>query len=510
MLAEQIRVLLVEDDEDDYVLVRDLLSTITPSRFFLEWVRTYEAAWEAICSGRSNVFLLDYRLGERDGLELLNEATESGCKVPFIMLTGQEGYNVDMEAMRIGAADYLIKSQINATLLEWSIRYAIAHKRLHEQIRETSRLISIGSLAAGVAHEINNPLTVVLCYCELLLSEGLSGTSKSHVEAVYSQAQRMAKIVKNLSLFARNAATEKRFLRLKPILDRALEMKSHDCNLNNIKASFVLPLDFSRTMVYEQQLLQVFLNILTNAEQECVASHGAGQLVIRAVISGEKVRISISDDGPGILPENLNRIFEPFFTTKEAGKGTGLGLSICYGIIRQHDGNLWAESEVGEGATFHIELPVVSSEDEAEYEAAGSSPEPTRIPAPKPHLLVGDNEPLIRNLVAESLELQSYTVDLAEGGQEAWRKLQTIPYDCLVLDLKMPGMSGQEMFGLIEISKKELAGKVIFITGDTVNPDTCDFVASATNPVISKPFGLDDLHRQVLKVVESASSPAPV
>ena len=511
MEAGRIRVLLVEDDEDDYVLLRDLLSAIERSSFELEWAGTYEAGREAIGSGRHEVCLLDYHLGEHDGLELLAEALENGCQVPMILLTGQEDYAIDTEAMRIGAADYLVKGRIDATLLERSIRYAIAQKRLQERIRENSRLVSVGSLAAGVAHEVSNPLAVVLGYSELLLmASGLPDSIMAYLEKVHSAAQRAAKIVKDLLSFARITDAEKRYLDLRSILDQALDMKSSDFKVNDIEVIDELPPDLPRTMVDEQQLIQVLLNIFNNAEQECLASQGRGQLVLRAVGSRNWIRISISDDGPGVPAEKLNRIFDPFFTTKDVGKGTGLGLSICYGIIRQHNGDLWAENNPEKGATFHIELPIVAAtevEEEEEREVTSLPAGPARSPTTAKHLLVVDDEPHIRELLAQSLELLRYTVDLAEGGEEAWRKLQSMPYDCILLDLKMPGMSGQQLYQLIELSDKELAGKVIFITGDTVNSDTSEFIAAVRNPVMNKPFKLDDLHRQVLQLVESVSDP---
>ena len=228
-----------------------------------------------------------------------------------------------------------------------------------------------------------------------------------------------------------------------------------------------------------------------------MAAHGGGQLVIRAGTSEDQIRISISDDGPGITPANLSLIFEPFFTTKEVGKGTGLGLSICYGIIRQHGGDPWAESEAGKGATFHIELPVLSPENEVM-----ALPSDLQRPLPcAAHLLVVDDEPFIRNMLSKFLEMKHFVVELAEDGGEAWGKLQSTTYDCILLDLKMPGMGGKELYRLIEASDSRVAKKVIFITGDTVNPDTGDFIEAARNPVMTKPFELEDLHLQVLEVL---------
>ena len=197
------RVLLIEDDEDDYVLIQELFSKSTQSDYELDWVQTYAGGLDAISTRYHDICILDYRLGAHDGLELLREAIKDGCHIPVIILTGQDDYDIDMEAMRIGAADYLLKGEIDARQLERSVRYAIAQQRLQEQIWESSRLISIGTLAAGVAHEINNPLAVVVGYSELLLAEDLPVPWENRVQIIFSEAQRAGKIVKNVMLFAK-------------------------------------------------------------------------------------------------------------------------------------------------------------------------------------------------------------------------------------------------------------------------------------------------------------------
>ena len=489
---------MVEDDEDDYVLIKDLLSEVPGKSFNLEWTHDYDAGIEAIESERHDVCLLDYRLGDRNGLELMRQALGNGCKIPMILLTGQDDHSVDLEAMQMGAADYLLKGQIDSVMLERSIRYAISHKQMEMQLLETSRLASIGKLAAGMAHEINNPLTSVLGFSQLLMAKNLPNDIAVDLNIINAEAKRAAKIVQNLLLFARKTEPEMRYLDVTSLLNRVQELKAFDFKTNGISVINEIPPDLPRTMVDEHQLIQVFINILTNAEQECFASRGGGQLRIQATSSPNWIRISITDDGPGISPEKLNAIFEPFYTTKEVGKGTGLGLSICYGIIRQHGGELWAESELGKGASFHIELPIVLPVDTTEAPPLES---PT-APAFAKHVLVVDDEPHIRDLLARALEMQRYIVDLAEEGREAFRKLTSMSYDCILLDLKMPGMSGREVFQLMEESDQQVAKKIIFITGDASDPDTRDFIAMSNNPVVLKPLHLDDVCRQVLNVVQ--------
>jgi len=357
-------------------------------------------------------------------------------------------------------------------------------KQTEERMHETARLASIGELAAGVAHEINNPLTSVLGYSEMVLTKNLSGEVSEDIQIIYDEAQRAAKIVQNLLFFARRESIEKQYLDLNLVLIRALEMKSYDFKVSNINVETHLYLGVHKTMIDEHRIVQVFLNILTNSEQAMQQARGKGKINVCTVESDGGIKITIKDDGPGILSEDLNRIFEPFFTTKEVGHGTGLGLSISYGIIKQHGGEIWAESVEGDDTTFHITLPISEILE---------SPALSLTDITTKHILVVDDEPQIRNLLGKYLESERYTVDLAQNGQEAWRKLASIDYDCILLDINMPGMSGQELYQLIRETSECLSNKVVFITGDTGSPSTRIFLSESGSPVLAKPFGMAEL-----------------
>ena len=238
-----------------------------------------------------------------------------------------------------------------------------------ERVQEISRLATIGELAAGVAHEINNPLTSILGYCGLLMAEDLSDSARADLQTVCSEAQRAADVVRELLWLARRSGPAKTPLDLTSVLERALGLKAFAFQTGNITVARDFSKGLPRTTANEQQILQVFLNILTNAEQAMRAAHQGGRLTVQTGSSGRRIRIDIGDNGPGIAPEHLARVFEPFFTTKESGEGTGLGLSISYSLVRQHGGDLWVESIPGEGATFHIEFPVVSSPPETAAQA---------------------------------------------------------------------------------------------------------------------------------------------
>ena len=262
--------------------------------------------------------------------------------------------------------------------------------------------------------------------------------------------------------------------------------------------------DLPPILVDEHQMIEVILNILTNGQQAIAPAHGGGHITIRAGRSEDSVTISISDDGPGIPPEVIKNIFDPFFTTKEVGQGTGLDLSICYGIVREHWGELRAESEPGNGATFHIQLPLIPVGEVAGVDA----PEPEYAAIPAKDLLVVDDEPATLDFIARALSAEGYIVDLAGDGEEAWGKIQTKAYDCVVLDLRMKGMSGQRLYRLIEDFDKGLASRVIFMTGDTFSSDTRDFIDATPNLVLKKPFGIAELGQHLVRLPEPVHEPA--
>ena len=225
-----------------------------------------------------------------------------------------------------------------------------------ERLALTDRLASVGEMAAGVAHELNNPLTSVIGLSQLLLDEKLPDAVKEDLGIIYSEAQRAAAVVKNMLTFARKHASTRQATQITRVIDDVMKLRSYDQRVNNIQVNQIKG-EVPDIMVDYFQMQQVFLNLTLNAEQAMVEAHGGGSLTITTERVNGFVRVSFSDDGPGIAPENLLRLFDPFFTTKEVGKGTGLGLSICYGIVKNHGGQIYARSEFGHGATFVIELP---------------------------------------------------------------------------------------------------------------------------------------------------------
>jgi two-component system NtrC family sensor kinase len=231
-------------------------------------------------------------------------------------------------------------------------------RKMEEQLILTDRLASIGQLAAGIAHELNNPLTGVIGFSDLLLERDLPADVKEDLETVNQEARRAINVIKGLLAFAREQRTEKSLVNINSIIQGVLQIRSYEQRVSNIEVDARLAPTLPQVMGNGAQLQQVFINIIVNAEQAMLEAHGRGKLTIATERIRDIVRASITDDGPGISPNHMKKLFTPFFTTREMGKGTGLGLSICHGIVTEHGGKLYAESEPGKGATFVVELPI--------------------------------------------------------------------------------------------------------------------------------------------------------
>jgi two-component system NtrC family sensor kinase len=293
-------------------------------------------------------------------------------------------------------------------------------------------------------------------------------------------------------------------------VQRVLELRSYDFTIRNISLDVTLDSRMARPWVDPDQIQQVFFNVIKNAEQAMIDAHGSGKLTVVTAGSEASVRISIADDGPGIPPDVQRRIFDPFFTTKDAGEGTGLGLTICYGIIEEHGGRIWTENLPQHGSVFHIELPVGAGE---EREINGLSGDGAAVASTSSSIggrrvLVVDDEVSIRLLLHDILRLDQHSVALASSGIEAADLVERESFDIIITDMKMPGMDGASFYRQVRQRDPAQARRIIFITGDTVSPDTRAFLQRVSNPVLSKPFKIGPL-RDAIESVLATPSPLP-
>lgn len=376
-------------------------------------------------------------------------------------------------------------------------------KTTQAQLIQSEKLAGIGEFVSGVAHELNNPLTSVMGFSELLKQTGTDPQQKRYLDMIHKSAVRCQKIVQALLSFARHHQPERKPVCVNGLVEAVIEILNYQLRTSNIEVRTKLDSALPLAMVDAHQMQQVFLNIINNARQSIEAHQPKGWIQITTEARDPNVRIAIQDSGPGIAPENLSKLFDPFFTTKEVGKGTGLGLSLCYGIVKEHGGSITPRSRPGEGATFIIELPIT-------HEAEGPAPVPQRAPdtdvinpregAGKKVLVIDDEEPILQ-MVREALAPRGYEVDTAPDGEAGLQRVNQRRYDVLLCDWKMPGLNGQEVYERLRSKNRDLANRVIFITGDVVNDHCRQFLQTNNKICLPKPFTLTEFRDAIGKVI---------
>jgi signal transduction histidine kinase/ActR/RegA family two-component response regulator len=416
-----------------------------------------------------------------------------------------------------------------------AIENARLYKDLQDQMRalelaqarlvQSEKLAAIGELVAGVAHELNNPLTLIIGFAELLRRSPVSDETRQDLEKIVAQSRRAAGIVRSLLDFARQRPSERKLVQANDMMNSTLDLLAYELRTHNIERTVRLAPDLPLTLADPYQLQQVFVNLVNNARQAMSETHGGGHLTITSelgpstFVNGGRddapvIRITIQDDGPGIPPDLLPRIFDPFFTTKSPGEGTGLGLSVCHGIIGDHGGHIWAENRP-QGATFFVELPVVqpaapsaampprqSGEAEAprgDVPSGSSNPKTTLRPSPAEtaRILLIDDESGTVEVLARILRAQGYQADAVTDGETALRRLAGTRYDLVLCDIRMPGLSGPEIYRQLEVCDPEMARRIIFITGDTMSVGTRRFLEESGTSYLRKPFDLDEFMTKV-------------
>ncbi|MGH7665124.1 MAG: hybrid sensor histidine kinase/response regulator [Gemmatimonadaceae bacterium] len=376
------------------------------------------------------------------------------------------------------------------------VRDVTEQKQLQQQLIQSEKMAAIGQLVSGVAHELNNPLASMSAFAQLLLADRTLPKDHRHsAEIIAGEARRAARIVTNLLTFARQHKAEKVPTDVSRVLEDTLELRAYEFSVRGIEIVRDYRDRVPETMADVHQIQQVFLNIITNAEHamnELEAPHH--RLTVRTRTLARAIRVEIEDTGPGIPPDSLERIFNPFFTTKPTGSGTGLGLSISLGIVSEHGGRVWAENVSeggggGGGSRFCVELPYVEPvyrNDHGPLVIARNGIPPLRI------LVIDDEEPL-RLALDRYLTATGHAVASTGAGTHGLVLAANEPFDAVILDMRMPDMSGQQFFARLKVDVPALAERVIFITGDTVSRDLLAFLEGTGRPFIAKPFEFTDL-----------------
>jgi PAS domain S-box-containing protein len=392
----------------------------------------------------------------------------------------------------------------------WIGRDVTELKSAQMQLVQAEKLSTIGNVISGVAHELNNPLSVVLGFSQLLMAHREAGPDGRQLAKINDAAMRCQKIVQNLLSFARVHKPERRYLGANGIIEKTLDLKTYQLQVNNIEIVKELDPELPCTMLDFHQMQQVLLNLINNAQHAMVAVHERpGRLIVRTSHRDGEICIEITDNGEGMDAATLERIFEPFFTTQEQGKGTGLGLSVSYGIVKEHGGRIHAESRKGRGTTFVVRLPIRHEKDEQVPIEANQSVSLAAPPGHSGRVLVVDDEPMIVDLLIDILRDLGHGIDTAANGQEAWKKASENAYDLVITDVRMPGMNGIELYRKLLAQRPEMKNHVIFITGDLIDSDTANFLAQVEARAIAKPLEVAQVIEAVTELMGGATTDAP-
>jgi len=372
--------------------------------------------------------------------------------------------------------------------------------RQRETLEQSAKLAAMGSLLAGVSHELNNPLAVVMAQAELL--RDLSGDSPFAERAgkIHAAAERCARIVRTFLALARQKPPSARTFDLNQVARSAVELLGYGLKSAGVVVRLDLAADLPPLFGDADQMAQVLSNLMVNAQQAMQQQSTPRRLVIatRRAASGKRVRLRVTDSGPGVPLQIRSRIFEPFFTTKPVGTGTGIGLALCHNIVAAHGGTITVQDAPGGGTRFLIVLPVRAV---AEIQAPAATEAPAAAALARA-ILVIDDEPQLLSSLADILTPMANRVDRALNGREAMALIARHSYDAILSDLRMPDMDGPALYAELARRRPELLRRLIFVTGDTLGAGVAEFLLSAGAPVIEKPFSAADVRLAVVQALK--------
>jgi signal transduction histidine kinase/CheY-like chemotaxis protein len=375
-----------------------------------------------------------------------------------------------------------------------------------QMLLRNEHLEVVANLIGGVAHELNNPLALLVGHATLLRRKAGDGPLAERADKITQAAERCARIVRNFLALARRERPERKPVDLGPLVRDTLEVLAYGLRVNGIEVEADLPPDLPKVPGDADRLRQLLANLVINAQNALRQTPTARRITVRveAAEGAPVVRLVVEDNGPGVPPHLRERIFEPFVTTQPDGEGTGMGLPLCRGIVADHGGELRLEDAPGGGCRFVAELALTNDNDKDEpgpAAAPAADPGPASPSRGPRTILVVDDEPDIASLIGDALVGAGHAVDASSTAAATLERLRERQYDAVVADIRMPEMDGPRLYGEIERLHPELARRVVFVTGDTLSPTTAAFIRGIGAPVVGKPFEIEDLVRTVNRVL---------
>jgi two-component system NtrC family sensor kinase len=426
--------------------------------------------------------------------------------VGIMGLCSQLGYEYSSndENLLVAISRQLATTIEKVRLYEETCRAYEDLRKTQEQLLQSEKMSAVGQLIAGVAHELNNPLTAILGYAQLLESEGLNNRAQDYVSKLFKQAQRTHRVVQNLLSFARQRKPQRDEVDIRKILDETLALRDYDLKINNIGVERDLPSEPAMVVADPHQIEQVFLNIINNSVDAVLETGHTGKLKIRIRCEGGHVSTQFTDNGAGI--KDPKRIFDPFYTTKSVGKGTGLGLSICYGIVKEHGGDITANNSSSGGAVIEVRLPAVASE-KLESELPKLAPR-QHEGATHGRVLLVEEEEAVLEFERDVLAGAGATVVTARTSQDVKTRLLSEPFDALIMNGNMPGQwSSKEAYQWLKENCPGMEAHVLFTFSNGVETGNGrSFLQENNVPCLVKPFEVAELISQARRLLQKAQA----
>ncbi len=474
----------------------ELLAVDIPSTLFVDPADREEL--KKTLEREGSVTGYEFEMQRRNGQVLTVSESSFAARDSAGKVTAYLGFVLDQTARKQAELE-LLERNLELVRLNDEIRAAYENlRRTQEQLLQSEKMAAVGQLISGVAHELNNPLTAILGYSQLLAeTDDVTPRGAEYLGKIYRQAQRTHRIVQNLLSFARQHHPERAPLSLNRILEDTLQLREYDLRLNNIAVRRDLSEDLPAIVGDAHQLQQVFLNLLNNAVDAVLEHARSGEIRVQTWTEPGAVCAEICDSGPGV--SEPQRIFDPFYTTKPVGKGTGLGLSICYGIVKEHSGEIHVRNIASGGAAFLVRLPAKTAAFPGNLEEGA-----VETPVTSARILLVDDEAMVLDLERDILQGCGLWSKTVSSGTEAIEFLKENSVDLVITDMKMPGtVSGEDLYLWIEQNQPALTNRVIFTMSDAGVNAVSALLRRTGAAFIQKPFHVQDFLRVVQKSLSS-------
>ncbi len=517
MLAEtrkRAKILIVDDQESNVLLLQRLLQQVGYTT--LESTTDPRVGLRLFSEFQPDLILLDLMMPHLDGLAVMRELANRIALddyLPILVLTADVTPEAKQRALAAGAKDFLTKpfDAVEVVLrIENLLHARFLHRELQrqnealeEQVRDrtqqllqSEKLAAMGSLLAGVAHELNNPLSIVLGQAALLQQTAGEGPMASRAGKISKAAERCARIVKNFLALARQQPMERQTVSLNRVAEEAVELLAYSLRVDSVETILQLAPDLPDIWADPHQLHQVVVNLVSNAHQAMRAIETSRRIILTTQLdpASGRIQLEVADTGPGIPEDVQQRIFEPFFTTKPVGQGTGLGLSLCQVIVERHGGAIRVASRPDHGASFFVQLPIDLRQPERVETAKAGLPSPIS----ERTVLIVDDDRDVAETLSDVLRLDGHHAEIVASGTVALEKLRDRRYDLILSDVRMPELDGPRFYAQLERRHPTFLRRVAFLTGDTLSPETRAFLERTGVPTMAKPFTLEQV-RQVLQ-----------